>query len=224
MVDYTLKRSKRKTIAIHIINGAVEVRAPMKMPKESIERFVTSKDKWIEDKLAKSSERVARRDKFEINYGDHVIYMGGQYPVEARVGGRIGFDDVCFYVPPGLLPDQVKFACAHIYRLLAKRVLIEKVNEFAKAMGVRPAAVKINGAKTRWGSCSSRKSLNFSWMIMMADNDIIDYVVVHELAHITEMNHSARFWALVGAVLPDYTARKAKLKQLQQKLSYEDWG
>ena len=88
---------------------------------------------------------------------------------------------------------------------------------------VSPAAVKINEAKGRWGSCSSKKSLNFSWRLMMAGESVIDYVVVHELAHLKEMNHSPRFWAEVGRVLPDYPGRRAKLKELQKLLSVEDW-
>ena len=90
-------------------------------------------------------------------------------------------------------------------------------------MGVTPIAVKINSAMRRWGSCSSRMSLNFSWRLIMADDAIIDYVVVHELAHIKEMNHSARFWAVVESVLPDFRERKRKLKELQSRLSGEDW-
>jgi hypothetical protein len=90
-------------------------------------------------------------------------------------------------------------------------------------MSVTPIAVKINSAKTRWGSCSNKKSLNFSWRLIMADDDVIDYVVVHELAHLREMNHSPRFWAVVEAVLPDYRERKLKLRALQAKLNREDW-
>jgi len=75
----------------------------------------------------------------------------------------------------------------------------------------------------RWGSCSSRGSLNFSWRIMMADDAVIDYVVVHELAHLVEMNHSPRFWAVVAGVLPDYSKRRARLRLLNKKLEGEDW-
>ena len=86
-----------------------------------------------------------------------------------------------------------------------------------------PSAVKINGAKTRWGSCSSKKSINFSWRLIKADDDVIDYVVVHELSHITEMNHSPNFWAIVENILLDYRERKVKLKRLQKRLSMENW-
>ena len=91
-------------------------------------------------------------------------------------------------------------------------------------MNVTPIAVKVNSAKTRWGSCSGRNSINFSWRLIMADDDVIDYVIVHELAHIKEHNHSDRFWAVVASVLPDYKMRQAKLKILQKKLASEDWG
>jgi len=97
------------------------------------------------------------------------------------------------------------------------------VEHYAGLMSASPTAVKINGAKTRWGSCSAKKSLNFSWRLVMADDSVIDYVVVHELAHITEMNHSARFWAIVAGVLPDYKERQKQLKALQKRLNAEDW-
>ncbi|MDR2568929.1 MAG: M48 family metallopeptidase, partial [Oscillospiraceae bacterium] len=74
-----------------------------------------------------------------------------------------------------------------------------------------------------WGSCSAKKSLNFSWRLIMADEDVIDYVVVHELAHLIEMNHSVRFWAVVERVLPDYRERQKWLRELQRKLNVEDW-
>ena len=224
MINYTLKRSNRKTFAIHVRDGLVEVRASLKMPKSDIDRFVMSKEKWIIEKLAESTERAAQRGSFILTYGDQVTYRGKQYPIAEKQGNHIGFDNECFYMPPDLTPERVKYACIQIYRLLAKRVLTEKTLEFAQKMSVMPTSVKINGAKTRWGSCSSAKSINYSWRLIMASDDIIDYVVVHELTHITEMNHSARFWARVSSVLPDYLERKAILKQLQQKLAVEDWA
>lgn len=126
-------------------------------------------------------------------------------------------------MPPNLNPEQIKSDCVQIYRMLAKRDLTNKVLDFAKRMAVMPIAIKINSAKTRWGSCSSKKSLNFSWRLIMADDDVIDYVVVHELAHITEMNHSTKFWTIVEDVLQDYRKRKIKPKELQRRLSGEDW-
>jgi len=122
-----------------------------------------------------------------------------------------------------LTQGEIKRAVIRVYRLVAKNLLTNKVAGYAKQMGVTPIAVKINGAKTHWGSCSGKNSINFSWRLVMADDDVIDYVVVHELAHIKEHNHSDRFWAVVEGVLPDYKARQAKLKELQKRLAHEDW-
>jgi len=222
-MEYALTRSKRKTVAIYIKDGGVEVRAPLKMPKRDIDRFVASKEKWITDRLAKSREQADRREAFTLNYGDMVVYCGREYPIAAREGKHVGFDDAVFYIPPGLPPGRIKAACVIIYRMLAKRDLTIKALDFAERMGKKPAAVKITGAKTRWGSCSSKKSINFSWRLIMADDDVIDYVVVHELAHLTEMNHSDRFWAIVEGVLPDFRKRKKRLRELQKRLAAEDW-
>lgn len=219
-----LTRSKRKTIAIYIRDGGVEVRAPLKMPKCDVDKFVVSKKKWIEDKLAQSRECLEKSSVFMLNYGDTVMLRGTEYPLVARAGTKAGFDGEVFYLPPDLAPAQIKPVIVQIYRRIAKIHITKRAACFSAHMGAAPAAVKINGAKASWGSCSSKKSLNFSWRLIMADDAVIDYVVVHELAHISEMNHSARFWAIVAGFLPDYKARQAKLKELQQRLSGENWN
>ena len=127
-------------------------------------------------------------------------------------------------MPPKLEPELIKDACIKIYRRLAKDYIPKRVAIYAEQMGVTPAAVKINGANTRWGSCSSRKSLNFSWRLIMACDDVIDYVVVHELAHLIHMNHSEKFWSVVEKILPNYKERQSKLRKLRKRLNVEDWN
>jgi predicted metal-dependent hydrolase len=223
MTDYILIRSKRRTAAIHIKNGSVVVRAPLKMAKLDIDKFVLLKERWIAEHLAKSQTNAERRESFALSYGDAVAFRGTNYPLTAKPGERAGFDGERFYLPPDLSPEQIKQTVIQIYRRLAKRHLTERVEHYAKLMNVSPSAVKVNGAKTRWGSCSTKKSLNFSWLLIMADDAVIDYVVVHELAHIIEMNHSARFWAIVTGVLPDCKEHQKRLKVLQKRLNAEDW-
>ncbi len=94
----------------------------------------------------------------------------------------------------------------------AKEFILPRVSYFSKIMGVFPERVSINSAKTRFGSCSSKKSLNFSYRLVFYPPEAIDYVCVHELAHLTEMNHSKKFWAIVEKYLPDYKERKKLLK------------
>jgi predicted metal-dependent hydrolase len=223
MTNYTLKRSKRKTIAIYVRDGEVEVRAPLNAPLREIERFVASKSKCLAYKLLESNERLSRRGGFSLDYGSEILCRGALCPIEARDGTRAGFDGERFYMPPGLPPERLKAVCIDVYRLLAKRCLTAKAYEYAAQMSLKPASVKINGAKTRWGSCSAKKNVNFSWRLIMASDDLIDYVVAHELAHLKEMNHSPRFWSVVESVIPDYRERKKRLKEFHKRIEDEGW-
>ena len=224
MIPYTLMRSRRKTVAIHITkDAAVEVRAPLKMPKTYIDKFIMEKEKWIEKHLVKREGINQTKSAHILNYGDNVLLGGYLYPIRARDGKRAGFDGECLYMPPGFTPDEVKRAVIQIYKLTAKRIIQEKVNEHLQIIGVAPTAIRITGAKTRWGSCSGKNSINFSWRLAMADNDVIEYVIVHELCHIKEHNHSPHFWAAVESVMPDYKARQKRLKLLQKNLAIQNW-
>ena len=95
----------------------------------------------------------------------------------------------------------------------AKRIFPERTAYFAKRMGVDYGRITIREQKTRWGSCSSKGNLNFNWKLVLLDPELLDYVVVHELAHRREMNHSKNFWKIVEAELPDYWERRARLKE-----------
>ena len=213
MSNYTLTRSKRKTIALYVRDGGVEVRAPLKMQKHDIDKFVASKEKWIADKLVQSVERKMHRDNFFLDYGSRITYRGKLYPIEAADGKRAGFDGTRFYMPLDLSPEQIKNICVQVYRRLAKQYMTERTLLFAQSMSVTPAAIKITGARTRWGSCSPKGNINFSWRLIRADDTVIDYVIVHELAHLTVMNHSKKFWAVVEKIMPDYSQRRAELKK-----------
>ena len=222
---YTLVRAKRKTLAIHITkDAAVEVRAPLKMPLSYIDRFVASKESWIRQRLAERIRVREAKAAFTLDYGDTVWLYGRPYPLVATDGRRPIFDGVAFRIPAGMEADRIKEAVIRVYKQTARSVVADKLVSFAARMHVEPAGFHITSAGTRWGSCSAKRSLNFSWRLMMADEEVIDYVVVHELAHIRELNHSPRFWAHVEAVLPDYRARQHRLKQLQSRLSVQDWG
>jgi len=222
-MEYTLTRSKRKTIAIHIHGGIVDVRAPLNMSKREVNRFVLSKEKWIADKLAQSIYRVNARDWFALDYGDSVVLRGKQVIITAQLTDSVWYDDDHFYIPAGLSPDQIKHSCIEIYQTIADGILKEKTIYFAEKMSVEPSVIRINSAKSRWGSCSAKKSINYSWRLIMADDDVIDYVIVHELAHLLEMNHSKKFWDIVKNVLPDYKDRRVRLKELQSRLGLEKW-
>jgi len=195
----------------------------LKAPKSVIDRFVTSKEKWIRTNIEEKAARIYVRAAFALNYNSGFTLFGCDYPIAAGKSRGVSFDGVNAIVPPGLGPDDIKRSVILLYRAIARDILTERVMYFARLIGVRPAGIKITGAKTRWGSCSGKNNVNFSWRLVMADAVAVDYVVVHELAHIKEHNHSPRFWDIVKRILPDYKARQKQLKLTQKKLSAEDW-
>jgi hypothetical protein len=170
MTDYTITRSNRKTVALYVRDGVVEIRAPLKMPKRDIDKFVASKEKWINDNLAQSTTLKEQRDSFTLNYGDMVLYRGKDYSIVVHSGNRVGFDDDTgeFYIPPNLSPERIKVAVIQIYKMLAKNYIAERLQYYQPIMGVSVTDFGITGAKKRWGSMSGRKSVNFSWRLIMA--------------------------------------------------------
>lgn len=221
MIRYTLIKSERKTISITVnAEGQIIVKAPSRAKKTDVDDFIREKQDWIKSHVFIQQETAKKREEFLSSRLEQLTFLGKEYPVVWQK--PYGFDGVRFTFPD--LPfEQLKPSIIGFYRNTAKAYITERVDFYAKQMGVKPSAIKINSAKTRWGSCSAKGSLNFSWKLMLADKKIIDYVVVHELCHIKEMNHSHKFWAEVEKILPDYQERKASLKSVQVKITQECW-
>ena len=175
-MEYELIRSRRKTLAVEIRpDGQVLVRAPLRLPRREIERFLMEKSDWIRVHRA---EVLARKAQEEAN------------PVPALTDAQLR----------GLKKS-------------ASIVIPERVAHFAALVGVDYGRITIRSQKTRWGSCSAKGDLNFNCLLLLAPPEVLDYVVVHELCHRKQMNHSPRFWAEVARVIPDY---KAKVKWLKE--------
>lgn len=111
--------------------------------------------------------------------------------------------------------DKVERSEEEIQQLreLARAVLRQKSYQYAEQLGVSFTRIRIGNQRTRWGSCSSKGTISYNWRLVLMPERIQDYVVVHELCHLLEMNHSPRFWQLVGSVIPDYTTRRTWLKE-----------
>jgi len=219
-IEYTIRYSRRKSIAITIdIDGNIVVKAPQGHPRAFIDGYVSTKRDWIEKTLAKTEKLRAERDAFTL---DVALLLGEEYPVRAVGGKRVYFTGKRFEVPQGDRAAMMQ-SLREWYRGEAKELLPRRVAVFAQPMGLSPRAVRITNARTRWGSCSTVGNLNFSWKLMMAPGYAVDYVVIHELAHLREPNHSQRFWRIVGRVMPDYARAQACLKELQQRLVRQGW-
>lgn len=227
MREYKLIKRKRKTITIKINEDAtLEVRAPLNVTKEEIDKFVESKEKWITKHIGKIKERYKLKKGFNLQFGEFVQLKGKKvaiHPIEGNIGSYDNEKNI-FLIPKIANSHQIKDMIIKFYKLIAKAYINQRVVYFANKMNVNPTAVRITSANTRWGSCSGKNSVNFSWKLIMADNETIDYVVVHELAHIKHHNHSPHFWKIVENIFPNYKENKEKLKILGEKLSKEDWS
>ena len=209
-IDYDLIRSRRKTVAIHIRDCHVIVRAPLRYPVREINRFVESKNAWIKKHLSVQQERASQARDFKLDYGSDILYLGHTYKIASEEGVQ-----GTFYCPSGLNEEQIKKKLILFYKERAGEIIPELIASFAPRLFVKPANVRIGSAKRSWGSCTSSGRLTFSWRIMMASPEAIEYLVVHELAHLKQLNHSEKFWDVVASVLPDWKERRKELRLLQ---------
>ena len=206
-----LIRSKRRTIALIIDQqGRLIVRAPLRAATQQIEQFVEQKAAWIQSKQAQARTTTARLAPKSYADGEAFFYLGQTYRLavveQATVPLRLADR---FYLSR---PAQAERAFTAWYKNQAKQVIPARVSALADQYGFEPRQVKITQANTRWGSCSANGNLNFSFRLVMAPLEVIDYVVVHELVHLRVKNHSRRFWAQVEAILPNYKQQVRWLK------------
>jgi predicted metal-dependent hydrolase len=212
---FKIIRSKRKTYEIRILpDGSIEVRVPARATKAQVEQILAEKAAWITSKQALVEQRrlqaAARRsEEFE-----KFLYLGKEYALLLVEEGTQS--SVLVFKEGFRLKESAKDLAAVVlekwYRLQARRIFNERVKILAQQYGITYGPVKVSSAQTRWGSCGAKGSLNFTWRLVMAPLEVIDYVVVHELAHIKEHNHSSRFWSEVERLMPDYRWRRDWLK------------
>ena len=210
-----LVRSRRKTVAIIVErSGAVVVRAPLRTPKARIEEIVAQKEKWIVRKQAQAQQQQAQQQTHRYEDGEQFYYLGKAYPLKLvdRQRRPLALEGDQFTMNRSRQAQAEQIFTAW-YRQQAHIILPIRVAQYAGTSGLgTPVRLRITSARTRWGSCGSKGSINFSWRLVMAPLPVIDYVVVHELAHLKELNHSKAFWALVKGVLPDYKGRHRWMK------------
>lgn len=218
MMAYRLIRSQRKTLSIEISKDAeLLVRAPFRLSQKQIEHFLEQKQDWIAVHIEKMKQRAECREQFDINQMKKLLLLGKEYPV--TYGKKACFDGQQFVLPK----ENTKQVLISLYKQFAKQVVQQRITLYSEKMDCYPSSVKINSAQKRWGSCSGKNGLNFSWLLIMAPLEAVDYVVVHELAHIKQHNHSKFFWTIVEQQLVDYKQREKMLKQLQLMLQTQNW-
>lgn len=225
-VAYAFRRGRRRTIGFSVGADGLTVRAPAWTSIADVEVALRERSRWIVAKLRETRERETQRVAARIEWreGAHLPYLGGALELRldvhqrhGRVGAALqadGSDEPTLWIalPPGATPAQWRDTAQAWLMRQARRVFTARLDHFAPRLGVRWQRLTLSSASTRWGSASADGSIRLNWRLIHLSETLIDYVVVHELAHLHEMNHSARFWGHVGTVLPDYADRRATLK------------
>ena len=221
--EYQLRRSKkrRKTISLLIKgDGRVVVHAPFCTPEWEVEKFVAEKRSWI---WRKQSERKisSKTTEKEFQPGEGFFYLGESYPLEILDHNNGGHPLTLSFGKFVLHKDHLEEARTLFiqwYKQEAKDKLAGRINYYCNRLHLSPKGFRITSAKCRWGSCSGDNRLSITWRIMMAPLSVIDYVLIHELVHIREKNHSKRFWSYLETIIPDYKKHRLWLKEHENLL------
>jgi predicted metal-dependent hydrolase len=219
-MDYTVIRSRRKTIAVEITKeGGVLVRAPLKLARREVFAFVHQNSNWISRKLAQSRVLQEERTPRRFLEGESFPFLGEQHRLRYVAGGGYLRRENGEFLLGSDLSSRAEGMFHTWYRARAREIFEDRVAQLALRMGLACRSVRITDAKERWGSCSTAGNLNFAWRLVMAPPGVIDYVIVHELTHLVEMNHSRQFWERLGRILPDYRHRRRWLKENEHLLT-----
>ena len=208
-IAYQVVRANRKSVALVIDNEAnLIVRAPALMPDTVIDDFVRKKRRWINEKQQQVAVFGEKHPPVVVETGESIMYLGSNYAIIKDSVDMVEVSGSELIVPENYDVD----ALTAWLKEQAMQIISERVALYANIMGVTPGTIKLSEAKARWGSCSTKNNLNFAWRLIMCPLSVIDYVVVHELSHITYKNHSPAFWARVKTVLPTYEDNQEWLK------------
>jgi len=217
-VDPEIKivRSRRKTIALIVqSDGSLLVRAPLRVTQRQILDVVQQQAEWVRSRQEAARQRAAAAPPKAFVEGEIFNYLGQPYRLvianAARPALALDAQAGQFRLARAAQPGVAALFEAW-YRRQARQVFTERVAFYARQIGLQPQKLRISSARTRWGSCSSRGTLSFTWRLVMAPLPVIDYVVVHELCHLQVRNHSKDFWNKVRAIMPDYKERARWLR------------
>jgi hypothetical protein len=235
-ITYTLKRSgKRRSIGLRIDDRGLTVSMPLRASESWLHSVLQDKASWVVEKLDGWQQRKPAETRWA--EGESIPFLGERLTLRVRqslfaapdetashstrlannVSQVAGYvqrhgKELWVFVADGGDTAHVERAVSHWYRQQARQLFPERVAHHAPLLNVTPGTVKLSAAKTQWGSCTARGAVRLNEQLIRLPLRLIDYVVVHELAHLREMNHSAAFWNVVGSVCPDYAKLRRELK------------
>jgi len=219
-LHYQLERRQRRTVGLKITQTGLVIHAPKRISQSQLEDIIVQKADWVLRKLA--SVTANRIPEIQWQHGEQLLFLGNAITLTIEHNAR----SKAVEYEPGILqlamPNQDKMLVArkvvHWYKKQAITDFTRRLEIFSSKLGVKFTSLTLSNAASRWGSCNSKKEIRLNWRLLQAPPHIINYVVCHELAHIKEMNHSAKFWATVASIFPDYKAAEKELKAISPQL------
>lgn len=225
-IQYQIIRRARRTIGLKVSEDGLVVHAPMRLPINTLETLVQSKSSWIQRKWLNRAPN--KMPPMVWQHGEQLLFQGealtlnmitGPLRSPAQLNGhQLNIPIPAAHQTSAELPALLQKKAMQWYFQAGLEDYARRIAIGAAKLGVKTPSIKLSNARSRWGSCSSRGEIRLSWRLIQAKPALINYVVAHELAHLKEMNHSARFWAIVASLYPDYPVAEQELKALSHLL------
>lgn len=223
-MPYSVKRSFRAKHVRLEVRGIIglTVIIPRYYNAGQVSGLLRKKRRWILDKLARYGKVHLLHAERELRSGDSIPFLGRQLKLvklnNPKIADSVKLEENRLLVNLDARNGRLNLTLEAWYRHQAERLIKQRTSELCRRLGVTHGRLTIRGTKTRWGSCSQKGNLNFNWKLMMVPEPVIDYVVIHELAHLKEMNHSKKFWSLVAEHCPRWREHRKWLKEHQAGL------
>jgi hypothetical protein len=224
-ISYTVKRStKAKYVRLEVRQETgLTVVIPRSYKLKQLPGLLEAKKKWILDKLAKCGRVQSLSTEKELKSGDTIPYLGRDLEVvtEENRGkaDSVKLEQNRLVVTFGSASRRLNSLLEQWYRMQAAKLIKERANKLSAKLELTYNQLIIRGQKTRWGSCSHKGNLSFNWKLIMAPEPIIDYVIIHELVHLKEMNHTKKFWELVAKHCPQWREHRKWLREHETELA-----
>jgi hypothetical protein len=218
-ISYTLKRSsKRRSIGLRIDERGLTVSMPLRASEKWLHSVLQDKASWVLDRLENwQADKVMPaiwQDGANIPFRGEVFTLR-VVPDKVSVPPRLQGENLVLQLSRVITEQRIEKLVSQWYRDQALQVFEECVAHFAQLMGVSPQVIRVSSARTQWGSCNARGVVSLNWHLVKLSLPLIDYVVIHELAHLKEMNHSAAFWRVVESACPDYKELRKELRGIR---------
>jgi predicted metal-dependent hydrolase len=218
LCHFRLRRARRRTIGFQIDDQGLTVSAPRWVSLREIEEAIVEKERWIRSKLAQWQEWRARHGAHRLRWADGAVlpYLGGELTL--RLGSPNATPavqvarELRLALPVSSSETEVRTLAQEWFRQQALDVLGERIDGLAARGGVRPFTWRLSAARTQWGSCNEDGRIRLNWRLVFFPIPVIDYVVAHELAHLTALNHGPAFWREVERLLPDFRAARDQIR------------